>query len=125
MEPILGFKDEYRFLSNFWPSRIDFDGIVYPSVENAFQAAKSLDYDIRKEFVGITASESKKKGKTVDLRPDWDAVKIGIMEQLLRIKFNHDTFKKALAKTGDAYLEEPTIGMTLFGACAMAQGLTI
>ena len=39
---IESFHDEYRFLSNFWPVLIDYEGIVYPTSEHAFQAAKTL-----------------------------------------------------------------------------------
>ncbi len=41
------FKGEFRFLSNFFPSRIYHDGIEYPTVEHAFQAAKTLDFEQR------------------------------------------------------------------------------
>ena len=37
------FKGEFRFLSNFYPSPVKFRGILYPSVEHAYQSAKSAD----------------------------------------------------------------------------------
>ncbi len=42
-EKITSFSGKYRWLSNFFPVSICYDGITYPSVEHAFQAAKSLD----------------------------------------------------------------------------------
>lgn len=41
------FTGDYMFLSNFsrWPCY--YDGIIYPTSEHAFQAAKSLDYGER------------------------------------------------------------------------------
>jgi len=35
------FKGDYRFLSNFYAASVYLDGILYPSVEHAFQAAKT------------------------------------------------------------------------------------
>lgn len=37
------FSGEYRFLSNFYLAEVELDGEVYPTVEHAFQAAKSPD----------------------------------------------------------------------------------
>ena len=37
------FDGEYRFLSNFWYARVSLDGVVYPYVENAYQAAKTQE----------------------------------------------------------------------------------
>ena len=36
-----GFSGEYEFLSNFYPCRIVYNGITYPSVEHAYQDRKS------------------------------------------------------------------------------------
>ena len=41
------FDGEFRFLSNFWPSKVHYDGMEYRSVEHAYQAAKALDKDER------------------------------------------------------------------------------
>jgi len=40
------FRGKLNFLSNFYYSLIELEGLVYPSVENAFQAMK--DEGIRK-----------------------------------------------------------------------------
>src|SRR5207247_1025063 len=32
------FSGPYRFLSNFWPAEVEFEGIAYPSVEHAYQS---------------------------------------------------------------------------------------
>ena len=52
------FRDEYFFLSNFYPVRISFEGIIYPSVENAYQAQKTIDIDTKKKFINISPSKS-------------------------------------------------------------------
>ena len=35
------FDGEYAFLSNFYPSVFEWHGVVYPTVEHFFQAAKA------------------------------------------------------------------------------------
>ena len=40
MNKITSFKDEYRFLSNFYQSPVTLDGLTYPNAEAAFQAQK-------------------------------------------------------------------------------------
>lgn len=37
------FRGEYDFLSNFYKCNVEHEGVIYSSVENAFQAAKTLD----------------------------------------------------------------------------------
>ena len=36
------FEGEYRYLSNFYPSPIEWNKRTWPAVEHAYQAAKSL-----------------------------------------------------------------------------------
>lgn len=101
------FDNEYRFLSNFWYCEIEFGDDVYPSVEHAYQAAKSLDYiDRRSIRLAKKASNAKKIGRQVKLRSDWEEVKVDIMRQLLRKKFNNPTLKEKLLATGRKTLIE-------------------
>ncbi|GAH15684.1 unnamed protein product, partial [marine sediment metagenome] len=44
------FQGEYRFLSSFYPAEVELDGVTYPTVEHAFQAAKTLD-SAQREFI--------------------------------------------------------------------------
>ena len=64
------FKGKYYFLSNFYLCGVNFEGDTYPSVENAFQAAKVLDKHKRIPFQCCSASEAKRLGKKVHLRSD-------------------------------------------------------
>lgn len=66
--------------------------ISYPTVEHAYHASKTLDAGVRLYIAEIpTPAEAKKYGRTVDLRADWEQVKLEIMEDLLRQKFRHTT----------------------------------
>lgn len=104
--PITDFKGPWFFLSNFFPSKVSWDGIKYPSVENAYQAAKTMDSDIRKAFVTITAGQAKRKGRTITLREDWELVKETVMHILLTKKFSDPHLKQRLIETGDRELIE-------------------
>lgn len=104
---IKGFFGEYRFLSNFELGEVVYDGLKYPSSENAYQAAKSLDVNIRKQFLKLSPSNSKKLGQKIDIREDWDSVKYQIMYEICFDKFNRNKeFGRLLILTGDKYLEE-------------------
>lgn len=120
MTEITSFSGDHRFLSNFWPSPVTYQGVEYPTVEHAYQAAKTLDLDERKAIAGVlTPSQAKRLGKTVHLREDWEQVKIGIMASLLRQKFSKASLCGSwLLATGDAVLVEGNRwGDTFWGAC--------
>lgn len=116
---ILKFKGKYRWLSNFKPCSVYLDGNFYPSVENAYQAAKTLVLEDRFKFQLCTAKTAKKWGKKLKKRPDWDDVKIKVMEFLLRQKFAPCNFEYYwLKKTGNCLIVEGnTWNDTFWGVC--------
>lgn len=116
MEQITRFWSAYFFLSNFYITRVIFEDVDYPSVENAYQAAKTLDEELRKKFTDCTPGEAKKLGNRIKIRPDWEQVKFDIMFELLKQKFSHPRLRKMLLDTGDAKLiEGNTWGDTIWG----------
>ena len=102
------FAGKHEFLSNFHPSPIEVDGILYPTVEHAFQAAKTDDPEEKRTIAAAaTPSKAKQKGRKVTLRPDWEKVKVGIMEGLVRMKFEaHTKLRRQLLATGHTELVE-------------------
>lgn len=117
---ILRFDGPFRFLSNFWPCQIDFEGITYKSSEAAYQAAKTLDTEQRKEIALLSPGGSKAAGRNLTLRPDWEEVKVKIMYVIVTEKFKNPDLRKMLMDTGDAYLVE---GNT-WGDCIWGVDLT-
>lgn len=87
---ILQFFGEYRFLSNFWISEFVWDGLVWPSTECAYQAAKTTDNDKRLPFLTMTPGQAKRAGKAIELREDWEEVKVDIMYQIVKAKFSQN-----------------------------------
>lgn len=106
-DPITSFNGRFRFLSNFAPAKVELDGVEYPTVEHAFQAAKSLDNKDRKKIrEAPTPGKAKRLGRKVKLRSDWERIKIPLMYDLLYKKFVQPDFKRALLNTGDRQLIE-------------------
>ncbi len=110
------FSGHYSFLSNFYPCIIKHEGIVYPSVENAYQASKSVDPEVRKQFTALSAGHAKKLGQRVKKREDWEDVKIEIMRDLLIKKFSQPKLRTFLLMTeNDDLIEGNTWGDTFWG----------
>ena len=82
------FAGEYFFLSNFYPCRVAFYGMCFPSVEAAFQAAKCATPNDRVQFLNLAANQAKRRGRQIKMRPDWEDRKLTIMHNLLVHKFN-------------------------------------
>lgn len=107
MKKIDSFENEFAFLSNFYPSKICYEGIDYPTVEHAFQAAKTFDFYQRVAIAAApTPGKAKRMGRSVSLRPDWEEVKDSIMEELVRRKFKDKYLALLLWSTGEKELIE-------------------
>ena len=100
------FRGEYAFLSNCHPAQggIELEGAKYPTVENAFQAAKTPDVEDRKPFETATAAAARRMGKRVQLRSDWDYARVEIMRGLVRTKFAEPEMSTLLLATADEKL---------------------
>lgn len=96
-EPIIHFEGEYKFLSNFWRSPMKVRNYSFQNGESAFQGFKDMKRIT--EFESIKPSEAKKLGRKVKLRDDWEWIKNGIMEEVVRAKFtqNRELADKLLA----------------------------
>lgn len=108
MEKISSFRDEYRFLSNFYQYPFEFKGLVYPNAEAAFQAQKcSTDKEKIKYTTQKNPVRAKQMGKKEPNLPDnWDEISYKIMEDILHSKFQISELAEKLKSTGNAYLEE-------------------
>lgn len=129
---IAGFKDEYRFLSNFYNAPVTYNGVTYKNSEAAFQAAKfthltpddirakvspsiidGYDFDLTDDhcvehaFADMSAADAKKLGRKLPIRPDWEDVKFDIMREIVDSKFANNAYlKRKLLATGDEQLVE-------------------
>lgn len=107
MNAITHFRGEYRWLSNFWPVTVTLEGMDFPSVEAAYQAAKTLDLEVRAQIAALSRpGEAKRMGRKLNIRDGWDGMKLQVMEDLLRQKFADPELRQKLLATGDAHVEE-------------------
>lgn len=104
---INSFRGDFFFLSNFYEAPVQYDGIVYQNNEAAFQAQKCANPADRQKFAELNPTEARHLGRAIPLRKDWEQVKMSVMSEIVRAKFeqNPDLAKKLLS-THDAYLEE-------------------
>lgn len=101
------FDGENSFLSNFYTANTVYGGLIYDNNEDAFQAAKVLDDHVRITFTRLEPALAKRKGRQVELRPDWEDVKENIMFEIVRSKFvNNSRLARRLIATKDHILIE-------------------
>lgn len=106
------FSGEEHFLSNFYRCPVTYNGWTFKTAEAAFQAQKEpteehLKALSEKETGNQAKAYGGKKTKKMTPRPDWDDVRVEIMEEIVRAKFtqNPDLAQK-LIETGDKELQE-------------------
>jgi ribA/ribD-fused uncharacterized protein len=101
------FSGENAFLSNFHPAPVEFEGVVYPTVEHAFQAAKTDDPAEREKVRSATTPRGARMlGQRVTLRAGWDSKRVNVMRALVRKKFEIPELREQLLATGDQPLVE-------------------
>lgn len=116
---IFQFTGDNYYLSNFYPCEFVWNGIKWSHSEGAYQSAKSLDKSVHEQFSYMTASATKKQGKLLHMRSDWEQVKVQIMTEIVYEKFSQNPdIKQKLINTGSAILEEGNSwGDTFWGKC--------
>lgn len=122
---ITSFSGPYFFLSNFYQFPFIYKGNGARSAEHHFQAAKALFPEVATAIRNAgTAASAKRMGRKCKMRPDWDAIKIHIMHEILEAKFSRGSvLAMQLLCTGDEELVE---GNTWFdrywGQCPLGDG---
>lgn len=129
MSYIDSFRGRFGFLSNFYPCKIEHNGITYPSVEHYYVALKvnTLQFidgqyytapDFRELIAKITdAGDVKKIGKRIKIRSDWDEKKLRFMEWGVREKFKDLKLGQMLLETSDLELIEGNSWHDVFWGC--------
>lgn len=118
-------RDEYGWLSNFAPSPVtDLHGVVWPTVEHAFQAAKcDAEEDRIRIFKAGTPLLAKRLGRKVPLPADWEQVKLGVMLDIVFAKFKQNPdLADLLIGTDYATLVEDAPNDSYWGAGSDGQG---
>jgi len=124
------FSGRWRFLSNFHPCTIEFQGIKYPTVEHYYVAMKiktdqQLDgknitlIDCREMISRIKdPAKVKQLGKVLKLRKDWDKIKLDTMLWGVREKFKDKDLRQLLIDTSEhEIVEGNNWGDKFWGVC--------
>lgn len=123
---ITDFRGEYKWLSNFGRSPFKYfdailnDYVEVPTVEHAFQAAKTISkYDRIRVLEAPTPRKARNRGQQVPLRSSWELDKLTFMKRFVQAKFiqNPDLAKKLLETQNHHLIEENTWGDTFWGVC--------
>lgn len=101
---ITGGVSPYAFLALDHACDVEFEGVVYPSAEHAFQAAKAMS-DNRNFYKDKTlpASQARTEGRKLKenglQRPDWYEVREEVMRTVQRAKFSEPQLRAKLYAT--------------------------
>ena len=103
---IMSFRGEYSFLSNFYEGKVfTYKGLKFNNTEAPFHAEKC--WSRAKEFEMIRPLQSKRLGRRVLMRRDWEQIKDRVMYDVCYAKFTQDPVLKAkLLATGNRELVE-------------------
>jgi len=94
------------YFSPYTAHAVDVDGVIYPTVEHAYQCMRYTDEKITKEIINarspVKAWQTSCKYKHLQ-KPDFRPRKREIMKNLMRARaLQHEEVRKALLDSGDA-----------------------
>jgi ribA/ribD-fused uncharacterized protein len=124
-EVIASFRDEYKFLSNFYEEPFDWRGIEFQSSEQAFAYAKTFfadnpEYWQKEVLESKGPKDAKNAGRMakIDIKA-WDDNRVKYMREIVHAKFSGASgLAGKLINTGSAMLVEGnTWGDTYWGRC--------
>ncbi len=101
------FRGEYNWLSNMYSCKVVHKRKLFNSVENAYMFAKNDTCEDWLHFcLNNPPNICKKESKNIEIRADWEEVKLGIMYNLLLQKFKQEPFRTKLLATGNENIQE-------------------
>lgn len=117
----------YDCLNPFSSHAVELDGIVYPTAEHAYQAAKCTDPKGKSEIIAarspLLAKELSNKKYSQAKRADWEEVKIEIMEAIFKAKLDqHSEVREALIQSGGDEIVEDSPVDTFWGGGSDGKG---
>ena len=114
----MNFRNNLYFLSNMYPCRVQYRGTEYTCAEGAFQAQKCIKESEKRLFIGINGFDSKKLGRKVSLKSNWEMEKLAIMEEIVRAKFvQNPTLAKKLISLQGNIQEDNSWNDPFWGVC--------
>lgn len=101
----------YGVFSNLYRRGVNFEGLIYPTAEHAYQAGKARKLEVREWLLAAPTPALLAMAAhglyPWDVVTGWSRIKFDRMRAILRAKFNqHDDLKELLVSTRDAKLVE-------------------
>ena len=104
------YEQDHYYLSNFSAFKVEFDGRLFDTAENAYHFQR---FTLHEDRAAIICAESAhaafryaQENKSRQ-RPEWDSVKVDTMRQIIRAKAEqHEYVRRKLLQTGDRELIE-------------------
>jgi ribA/ribD-fused uncharacterized protein len=122
---IVSFTGEHAFLSNFYPCDVLLEDMIFPSAEHAYVAAKTTDMKLREIIAEnkMTAGQVKRYGRDLELRDNWDHIKLLYMTKIVESKFNNKYLMSLLKSTrGYELIEVNSWGDKFYGQSPIGVG---
>lgn len=96
----------HPYLANDYPAPITLPEGTFPTVEHAYWALSTMDYEMREKIARApTAREARHLAQDAPHRSDWSVVRLAVMLRLVREKFQqHPDLADQLLATGDGRL---------------------
>ena len=118
------FKGEKRFLSNMYVCKVIYKGKEYGSSEHIYQSMKSENVEYQEYIRALEEPKSTKKeanrllGEMYEMRDDWDDIKLGLMEEVVHLKFSQNLdLKEKLLEIEGLIEEKNSWDDTFWGTC--------
>ena len=109
-DKIFFYEHEFYVFSNFSSFSIEYKGVRYMTSEHAYQAAKFSDIELAEKIKAALSAHdafSLAREHKADERPDWQEIKVDVMEEILRAKLaQHPYVMKKLLQSGTKEIVE-------------------
>lgn len=126
MKTLLFYQQFYDLFNNFSANAVEYEGVLYPTAEHAYQAAKLTNQEAKD---AVRSAKSPLLSKEISStykefkRAGWDEVKLEIMEIICRAKLEqHEEVREALLKSGSDIIAEDSKEDSFWGIGADGQG---
>lgn len=88
-------KDPFtEWLGNFYPLKIEYNGLIFLNSEAAYQAQKFIEYpEVMIDFTHFSGEEAFRMSRRLSnlIRNDWEKVKVQVMKEVLNAKVSQNS----------------------------------
>lgn len=116
---IESFRGPFAFLSTFAATPINYGGAIYASAQHLLSALMTTDKSMREKIRQAPGpAEAMKLAKSFVPRPDWEKIKLDVMREVMKRKFQlPDLRAKLITTKGRELINANTYHDTFWGVC--------